>query len=159
MNQANKNTSNPKEFENIENLNFAIVTSKWNFKITDRLTNGLERELKKNGVLPKNIDKYNVPGSFELIHTCSSLINNFQYSAIIVVGCIIKGQTYHFECISNSVANSIGYLNSLGKTPVVFCVLTDNNIQQSLDRSGGKYGNKGEEAAITALRMATLKFK
>ena len=159
MNQANKNTNHSGEFKNIENLNFAIITSEWNFKITDRLTIGLERELKKNGVLSKNIDKYTVPGSFELIYACSSLINNFQYSAIIVVGCIIKGQTYHFECISNSVSNSIGYLNSLGKTPVVFCVLTDNNIQQSLDRSGGKYGNKGEEAAITALRMATLKFK
>ena len=159
MNQANKNTNHSKEFENIENLKFAIVTSEWNSKITDRLTIGLEKELKKNGVLSKNIDKYFVPGSFELIHACSSLINNFQYSAIIVVGCIIKGQTYHFECISNSVANSIGHLNSLGRTPVVFCVLTDNNIQQSLNRSGGKYGNKGEEAAITALRMATLKFK
>ena len=159
MNQANKNTNQSKEFENIENLKFAIVTSEWNSKITDRLTIGLEKELKKNGVLSKNIDKYFVPGSFELIHSCSSLINNFQYSAIIVVGCIIKGQTYHFECISNSVANSIGHLNSLGRTPVVFCVLTDNNIQQSLNRSGGKYGNKGEEAAITALRMATLKFK
>ena len=159
MNQQNKNTNHFKEFENIENLKFAIVTSEWNFKITDRLTNGLEKELKKNGVLSKNIDKYSVPGSFELIHACSSLINNFQYSAIIVVGCIIKGQTYHFECISNSVANSIGHLNSLGRTPVVFCVLTDNNIQQSLNRSGGKYGNKKEEAAITALRMATLKFK
>ena len=159
MNQANKNTNHSKEFENIENLKFAIVTSEWNSKITDRLTIGLEKELKKNGVLSKNIDKYFVPGSFELIHACSSLINNFQYSAIIVVGCIIKGQTYHFECISNSVANSIGHLNSMGKTPVIFCVLTDNNIQQSLDRSGGKYGNKGEEAAITALRMATLKFK
>ena len=159
MNQQNKNTNHFKEFENIENLNFAIVTSEWNFKITDRLTIGLEKELKKNGVLSKNISKYYVPGSFELINACSSLINNFQYSAIIVVGCIIKGQTYHFECISNSVANSIGHLNSLGKTPVIFCVLTDNNIQQSLDRSGGKYGNKGKEAAITALRMATLKFK
>ena len=159
MNKTSKNTIHSKEFENIENLNFAIVTSEWNFKITDRLTKGLEKELKKNGVLSKNIDKYTVPGSFELIYACSSLINNFQYSAIIVVGCIIKGQTYHFECISNSVANSIGHLNSLGKTPVVFCVLTDNNIQQSLDRSGGKYGNKGKEAAITALRMATLKFK
>ena len=159
MNQQNKNTNHFKEFENIENLNFAIVTSEWNFKITDRLTIGLKKELKKNGVLSKNIDKYTVPGSFELINACSSLINNFQYSAIIVVGCIIKGQTYHFECISNSVANSIGHLNSLGRTPIVFCVLTDNNIQQSLNRSGGKYGNKGEEAAITALRMATLKFK
>ena len=159
MNKTSKNTIHSKEFENIENLNFAIVTSEWNFKITDRLTIGLEKELKKNGVLSKNISKYYVPGSFELINACSSLINNFQYSAIIVVGCIIKGQTYHFECISNSVSNSIGHLNSLGKTPVIFCVLTDNNIQQSLDRSGGKYGNKGKEAAITALRMATLKFK
>ena len=159
MNKVNKNTNHYKEFKNIENLNFAIVKSEWNSKITDRLTKGLEKELKKNGVLSKNIDKYTVPGSFELIYACSSLINNFQYSAIIVVGCIIKGQTYHFECISNSVANSIGHLNSLGKTPVIFCVLTDNNIQQSLDRSGGKYGNKGKEAAITALRMATLKFK
>ena len=94
-----------------------------------------------------------------MIHSCSLLINNHQYNAIIVVGCIVKGETYHFEYISNSVANSIGYLNSLGKTPVVFCVLTDNDIEQSLERSGGKFGNKGEEAAITALRMATFKFK
>ena len=159
MNKENKNTNHSDEFKNVEYLNFAIITSEWNFKITDRLTIGLERELKKKGVLTENIHKYTVPGSFELINACSSLINNLEYSAIIVVGCIIKGQTYHFECISNSVASSIGHLNSLGKTPVVFCVLTDNNIQQSLNRSGGEYGNKGEEAAITALRMATLKFK
>ncbi len=159
MNQENLNKNQSIKFQNTENLNFAIIISEWNFKITARLTSGLENEFKKNGVLLKNIDKFYVPGSFELIHACSSLINNFQYSAIIVVGCIIKGQTYHFECVSNSVANSIGHLNSLGKTPVIFCVLTDNNIEQSMERSGGKFGNKGEEAAITALRMATLRFK
>jgi len=159
LNLFNINKNNSKKFQNAENLNFAIITSEWNFKITDRLTKGLQNELKKNGVLSKNIDNYSVPGSFELIHSCRLLIDNLQYNAIIVVGCIVKGETYHFEYISNSVANSIGYLNSLGKTPVVFCVLTDNNIEQSLQRSGGKFGNKGEEAAITALRMATFKFK
>ena len=141
------------------NKRFGIVSSEWNSEIIERLLNGAYEFFSKIDINKDSIQHYSVPGSFELIHACSSLINNFQYSAIIVVGCIIKGQTYHFECISNSVANSIGHLNSLGRTPVVFCVLTDNNIQQSLNRSGGKYGNKGEEAAITALRMATLKFK
>ena len=103
----------------------------------------------------ENIVKFNVPGSFELIYGASKAqAQNFD--VVIAIGCIIQGETRHFEFISNAVTQGIKDLNLNGKSPVIFCVLTDDNIRQSHARSGGKFGNKGEEAAIAALNMILL---
>ena len=108
-----------------------------------------------HNVLNKNIVRIDVPGSFELIYGANSA-QRMDFDAIIAIGCIIQGETRHFEFISNAVAQGIKDLNINGKAPVVFCVLTDETIEQSIARSGGDKGNKGVEAAFTALRMTSL---
>ena len=105
----------------------------------------------KNGIKEKNISKINVPGSFELIFACKNLINK-DFDAVIAIGCIIQGETRHFEFVSNAVLNGIKDLNIISDIPIILCVSTDNNISQSVDRSGGKY-NKGEDSAFAALKM------
>ena len=103
----------------------------------------------------QNIKILHVPGSFELVYGCNSLIDK-GYDAIIAIGRVIRGETKHFDFICNATSNGIKDLNLLGKCPIIFCVLTDENIQQSIDRSGGKFGNKGVEAAIAAIEMALI---
>ena len=112
---------------------------------------GAKNILIKNGVQEKNISKINVPGSFELIFACKSLINK-NIDAVIAIGCIIQGETRHFEFVSNAVVNGIKDLNIISDIPIILCVSTDDNISQSVDRSGGKY-NKGEDSAIATLKM------
>ena len=105
--------------------------------------------------MAENIVKFSVPGSFELIYGASKAqAQNFD--VVIAIGCIIQGETRHFEFIGNAVTQGIKDLNLNGKSPVIFCVLTDDNIRQSQARSGGKFGNKGVEAAIAALKMILL---
>ena len=104
----------------------------------------------------KNITTYEVPGSFELVHGAKKMSKN-NVNVIICIGCVIKGETSHFDYICSSVSNGIINLNIHLNVPVIFGVLTDNTIQQSIDRSGGKLGNKGIEAAVTAVKMALLK--
>ena len=133
----------------------AIVVSEWNKEITEALFQGAKNTLIDHNVLNKNIVRIDVPGSFELIYGANSA-QRMDFDAIIAIGCIIQGETRHFEFISNAVAQCIKDLNINGKAPVVFCVLTDETIEQSIARSGGDKGNKGVEAAYTALRMTTL---
>ena len=109
-------------------------------------------------LLEKNIHEINVPGSFELIFGTKTLINK-DYDAIISIGCIIKGETKHFDFISNAVINGIKDLNIQSNIPIILCVTTDDNIQQSIDRRGGKFGNKGEDAAEAALKMILVNSK
>ena len=109
-------------------------------------------------MLEKNIHEINVPGSFELIFGTKTLIKQ-DYDAIISIGCIIKGETKHFDFISDAVVNGIKDLNILSDIPIILCVTTDDNIQQSIDRSGGKFGNKGEDAAEAALKMILVNSK
>ncbi len=139
---------------NPHKLKIACVVSEWHNEITDKLFFGAKNILTKNGVKEKNISKINVPGSFELIFACKKLINK-DFDAVIAIGCIIQGETRHFEFVSNAVLNGIKDLNILSEIPIILCVSTDNNISQSIDRSGGKY-NKGEDSAITALKMITF---
>ena len=136
-------------------LRIALIVSEWNKNITDRLYNGAIKTLLKHEVNVSDIKKINVPGSFELVYG-ARLAQKQKFNVIIVIGSIIKGETDHFDFISQSISNSIAMLNTNDFPPVIFCVLTDNNINQSINRSGGEYGNKGVEAAITALRMAKL---
>ena len=138
-----------------KSIRIALVVSEWNQTITDNLYQGARKTLLDHNVLAENIMKFDVPGSFELIYAASR-VQTQAFDAIIVIGCIIQGETRHFEFISNAVAQGIKDLNLKGKSPVIFCVLTDDNIDQSQARSGGELGNKGVEAAVTALRMISL---
>ncbi|MEC7068870.1 MAG: 6,7-dimethyl-8-ribityllumazine synthase [Bacteroidota bacterium] len=138
-----------------KNSRIALVVSEWNKEITEALFQGAKNTLIDHNVLNKNIVRIDVPGSFELIYGANSA-QRMDFDAIIAIGCIIQGETRHFEFISNAVAQGIKDLNINGKAPVVFCVLTDETIEQSIARSGGDKGNKGVEAAYTALRMTTL---
>ena len=137
------------------NLKFGIAISKWNKEITDNLLNGCIDLLKSKGVLDENIIISHVPGSFELIYA-SKKLQLQDVNSVIAIGNIIRGETMHFDFICNATSIGIKDLNISGKCPVIFCVLTDDNIQQSIDRSGGKYGNKGSEAAIAAIEMALI---
>jgi 6,7-dimethyl-8-ribityllumazine synthase len=137
---------------NGKNFRIALIVSEWNRDITEALFHGAKTTLINHNVSPENIVKIDVPGSFELIYGASTA-QQMDFDAIIAIGCIIQGETRHFEFISNAVAHGIKDLNLNGKSPVVFCVLTDDTIVQSKARSGGDKGNKGIEAAITAMRM------
>lgn len=138
-----------------KNIRIALVVSEWNQEITEALFQGAKNTLVDHNVSVKNIVRVDVPGSFELIYGASSA-QRMDFDAIIAIGCVIQGETRHFEFISNAVAQGIKDLNLNGKAPVVFCVLTDDTIEQSRARSVGDKGNKGIEAAVTALRMSSL---
>jgi len=139
-----------------DNLSIGLVVSEWNEDITESLYKGAYDTLVECGVLSNNIKRINVPGSFELVYGSKKMIQS-NVDVVIAIGCVIKGETEHFNYICQSVSNGIIDLNINFNIPVVFCVLTDNNKQQSEDRSGGKHGNKGVEAAITALKLSVIK--
>ncbi|MDA9101640.1 6,7-dimethyl-8-ribityllumazine synthase [bacterium] len=138
-----------------KNLKFGIVVSKWNKQITDNLLKGCLDLLLQKGANKNDIEVIYVPGSFELVYGCK-VMQDKSFNAIIAIGSVIKGETKHFDFICNSTSIGIKDLNVSGKSPVIFCVLTDDNLQQSIDRSGGKYGNKGIEAAIAAIEMSLI---
>ncbi|AZQ58549.1 6,7-dimethyl-8-ribityllumazine synthase [Maribacter sp. MJ134] len=142
---------------NAKNLRFGIVVSEWNPKITEGLFEGAHRALVDCGALPSHINRLDVPGSFELTFGCKRLIEKKDLDAVIAIGSVIKGETKHFDFVCSATAQGIMDLNVATDVPVIFCVLTDNTMQQALDRSGGKHGNKGTEAAIAAIKMAVLK--
>jgi 6,7-dimethyl-8-ribityllumazine synthase len=132
-----------------------IVVSQWNHKVTNGLLNGALQTLEDCGLVYGNISIKYVPGSFELIYG-AKIMQACGVDAVIAIGCVIQGETKHFDYVCQGVTQGIKDLNVLNDVPVIFCLLTDNNMQQSLDRSGGKLGNKGVEAAITAIKMAAL---
>ncbi|HUH26684.1 6,7-dimethyl-8-ribityllumazine synthase [Gelidibacter sp.] len=141
---------------NAKDFRFGIVVSEWNHNITDNLHKGALDTLSQHGVLAENIISWHVPGSYELIYG-SKKMQDQKVDAVIAIGCVIQGETKHFDFVCEAVALGIKDLNVLHDTPVVFCVLTDNTMQQSIDRSGGKHGNKGVEAAVVAIKMAALR--
>jgi 6,7-dimethyl-8-ribityllumazine synthase len=136
------------------NMNFGIVVSEWNPEITGALLDGAVKTLEKHGTLPENIHVKTVPGSYELIYGAHQMTLNGGYDAIIVLGCVIRGDTPHFDYICEGVTNGIARLNATSETPVVFGLLTTNNLEQAKERSGGKLGNKGDECAVVAIKMA-----
>jgi 6,7-dimethyl-8-ribityllumazine synthase len=142
---------------NAKDLRFGIVVSEWNSEITENLYKGALQALVENGALTENIIVHNVPGSFELIFGCKHLLNKNQVDAVIAIGCVIQGETKHFDFVCEAVSHGIKDLNLQYDVPTIFCVLTDNTKQQSIERSGGKFGNKGVECAIAAIKMATLR--
>ena len=145
-----------KNYPNLENFKFGIVVSEWNIDITTNLLKGAEDKLIELGVNRKNIIISWVPGSFELVYGSKELLKK-NLDAVIAIGCVIKGETDHYDFICRSVSNGLMQLNISGSTPVIFCVLTDHKKSQSIARSGGEHGNKGAEAAIAAIKMASLK--
>jgi 6,7-dimethyl-8-ribityllumazine synthase len=139
------------------NLKVGIVVSQWNEEITLALLEGALKTLKKHGVTEENILVRTVPGSFELPYGARIVADQFTPNAIICLGCVIQGETRHFDYICQGVTKGITELNLDYDIPFIFGVLTTDNLQQAKDRAGGKHGNKGDEAAITALKMTTLR--
>ena len=158
MATQNKNLSNydKNTIPNAKDFRFGIVVSEWNNQITEGLYNGAVHALVDCGALPQNITRWNVPGSFELVFGAKKMIETQNLDCVLVIGSVIKGETLHFDFVCQGVTQGIMDLNVRSKIPVIFCVLTDNNEQQSIDRSGGIHGNKGTEAAIAAIKMAHL---
>lgn len=143
---------------NAKGFRFGIVVSEWNADITENLFNGAYNALIDCGAVANNIIRFSVPGSFELIYGCKKMIEKHQdLDAVIAIGNVIQGETKHFDFVCEGVTQGIKDLNVKYNVPVIFCVLTDNTKQQSMDRSGGKHGNKGIESAIAAIKMAVLK--
>ncbi len=141
-----------------KNFRFGLVVAEWNENITEGLFKGAFDTLKENGVINENIVRWDVPGSFELIYGCKKMQQSYDMlDAIIAIGSVIEGETKHFDFVCQGVTQGIKDLNVQNDIPVIFCVLTDQNMQQAIDRSGGKFGNKGSEAAVTAIKMAQLR--
>lgn len=140
-----------------KNFRFGIVVAEWNETITEGLFDGAFKTLLENEVPAENILRWNVPGSFELIYGSKKMLQTQNVDAVIVIGCVIQGQTKHFDFVCEGVTQGIKDLNVQTDVPVIFCVLTDNTMQQSIDRSGGIHGNKGTEAAIAAIKMAYIR--
>ena len=136
------------------NMCFGIVVSEWNKEITGALLKGAVSTLQRHGAIPENIHVKRVPGSFELIYGAHQMSRNDGYDAIIVLGSVIRGETPHFDYMCSGVTYGIARLNATSAIPVIFGLLTTNDLQQAKDRSGGKLGNKGDECAIDAIKMA-----
>lgn len=159
MATENKNLSlyDKTQLPHAEAFRFGIVVSQWNEHITHKLQEGAIETLLDLGAKESNITSYEVPGSFELIYGASQLCKTHKFDALIVIGSVIRGETAHFDYVCQGVTQGIKDLNTQYDTPVIFCVLTDDNEKQSLARSGGKHGNKGVEAAVAAVVMANFK--
>ena len=143
---------------NAKDFRFGIVVSEWNDKITEGLFQGAFDTFIDCGVKKENIVRWDVPGSFELIYGCKKMQQSYDMlDAVIAVGSVIQGQTKHFDFVCEGVTQGIKDLNIQSDIPVIFCVLTDNTMQQAVDRSGGQHGNKGVEAAVAAIKMAQLR--
>jgi len=159
MSSGLKNLSNhdPATIPDGSLMKVGIVVSEWNEEITTRLLEGALNTLKSNGVKQENINVRTVPGSFELPFGARIVAEQHSPHAVICIGCVIRGETSHFDYICKGVTYGITELNLDYDIPFIFGVLTTENKKQALDRAGGKHGNKGDEAAVTALKMAALR--
>jgi 6,7-dimethyl-8-ribityllumazine synthase len=158
MTEKKKNLSEftPFEFSSAQNTRIGIVVSEWNDRITDLLLNGAEESLLEHGILQENILVKHVPGSFELPLGAKWMLEKTDVDAVICIGCIIQGETRHFDFIAQAVADGIMNVGLQFSKPVIFSVLTCNTMEQAEDRSGGKHGNKGVEGAVSALKMLSF---
>ena len=137
-------------------MRFGIVVSEWNHNITGALLEGAVNTLKKHGAKDENILVYYVPGSFELTFGSSQLVKSGKVDAVIALGCVVRGDTPHFDYVANEVSKGIAHIGLEQRIPVAFGVLTCDTLEQALLRAGSKAGNKGTEAALAALEMANL---
>ncbi|MDB4635963.1 MAG: 6,7-dimethyl-8-ribityllumazine synthase [Flavobacteriaceae bacterium] len=153
---SNLSDYNAEDVPNANGLRIGLIVSQWNKEITHSLYKGAVETLISHGVKDQDIITFHVPGSFELPFGASKMIDKHAPDAVIVIGSVIQGETKHFDFVCQATAQGVMDLNIQTQTPVIFCVLTDNTLQQAQDRSGGKHGNKGVEAAVAAIQMATL---
>lgn len=154
---VNLSDFNKEELPDTSGMRFGIVVAEWNSEITEALYQGAFETLKKTGTPEDQITRINVPGTFELVFGGKLLCERDIFDAVIVIGTVIQGETRHFDFVCEGVTQGVKDLNIRYDTPVIFCVLTDNNIEQSRARSGGKHGNKGIECAVAAVKMAALR--
>ncbi len=160
MATSNKNLSayDKTAIPNAKDFRFGIVVSEWNTEITEGMFQGAFNAFIDCGAIKENIVRWNVPGSFELVYGAKKMTQSFDMlDAVIAIGSVIQGETRHFDFVCEAVSQGIKDLNVQQDIPVIFCVLTDNTLQQAQERSGGKHGNKGTEAAIAAIKMAQLR--
>jgi 6,7-dimethyl-8-ribityllumazine synthase len=155
-NLKNLSDHDPASIPDGSSMKFGIVVAEWNEAITAALLEGCMKTLGKHGVKKENIQVKTVPGSFELPFGARVVAEKYSPHAVICLGCVIQGETRHFDYICQGVTNGITELNLDYDIPFIFGVLTTENLQQALDRAGGKHGNKGDEAAVTALKMGAL---
>ena len=161
MATANKNLSAYSEegIGDISEKSFALVVSEWNTEVTEALYSGAYQTLIKEGASKELIERIDVPGSYELSLAAQWMAARENVDAVICLGCVIQGETRHFDFICESIAQGLKDVALKFDKPVIFGVLTPDNHQQALDRAGGKHGNKGDEAAITAIKMLNLQDK
>ena len=155
MSTAHKNLSifSTDNLPDVSNKRFAIIVAEWNKHITEALAEGAIKTLLAYDVLEENIVRKNVPGSYELTFAAQKMAQKHDIDAVICLGCVIQGETKHNDYINNAVAVGLTQVSLKYDKPVIFGVLTPNTEQQALDRAGGIHGNKGDEAAITAVKM------
>lgn len=158
MATVNKNLSkyDKNELPNCADFNIGIVVSEWNDSITSNLLKGAVDTLVENGVPLSNITIHHTPGSFELPMAAQWLFEKNVVDGVIAIGSVIQGETKHFDFVCQSTATGISNVALKYNKPVIFCVLTDNTLQQAIDRSGGKHGNKGTESAVACIKMIQL---
>jgi 6,7-dimethyl-8-ribityllumazine synthase len=158
MSSANKNLSefNTAGLPNVNHKRFVIIVAEWNEEVTEALFEGAYKTLVENGVKAENIVRANVPGSYELSFASQVFAQKADIDAVIAIGCVIQGETKHNDYINHAVAQGLTNVSLKYNKPVIFGVLTPNNQQQAIDRAGGIHGNKGDEAAITAIKMLGL---
>tara|TARA_B100001964_G_C13909813_1_gene455349 strand:- start:89 stop:607 length:519 start_codon:yes stop_codon:yes gene_type:complete len=157
--QKNLSNYNKADLPNPVNMRFGIVVSEWNKKITDQLLNGAVATLKELNVSESNIIIHYVPGAFELPLGAQYLLESTDVNGVIVLGSVIQGETKHFDFVCEGTTNGVMQVSLKYNKPVIYGVLTDNTMQQAIDRSGGKHGNKGIECAIACIKMISLKNK
>ncbi len=138
------------------NNKFGVVVSKFNEFITEKLLDGCIQTLIKNGATERNIDVVKVPGAFEIPTAAKNLLDLNKYDAVICIGAVIRGETSHYDHICNAISTEINYLGVLSGKPVIFGVVTCENVEQAIDRAGGKKGNKGSEVALAAIEMVSV---
>lgn len=159
MATVNLSDYKPLTISNADEFHIGIVFSEWNSFITHNLRDACIEVLQHEGVNSQHIKVYQVPGAFELSYAAMQLCKTGKYDAVIAIGCVIRGETPHFDFVCSGVAQGIKDCNILTDVPTIFCVLTDDTQEQSIARSGGNLGNKGVEAAVTALQMIDFKSK
>ena len=153
MATTNLSDYKPLNISNADEYSIGIVVSEWNDFVTYNLRNWAVETLKAEGIKEENIPIYYVPGAFELSFASMKLCRSNKFAAVIAIGNVIRGETPHFDYVCSGVTQGIKDCNILTDTPAIFCVLTDDTKEQSIARSGGNLGNKGVEAAVTALKM------
>lgn len=156
MKKTNLSDYNPAEVPDGAPYRIGIVAAQWNSEITDALLEGARSTLLEQGVREENLLVRRVPGTFELPTAAQMMLSQCRLDAVICIGCVIQGETRHFDFICDAVSNGITRVSLDKERPVIFSVLTTQNMEQARERSGGRQGNKGVEGAVSALQMCAL---